>query len=152
MTARRAQTVLLTFDASHTYTKLHRRKQGAARRFHHSSMVAGAPVAAAGQMVVHKGRLLKVSNESGHFAPPPSCLTPLLARMSEMGVASLHAVRIEPVLTPITQSSPPLTGELGRPGSWGVARPLSADERSTRPIKSPVARRRRSAEVTGASS
>ena len=38
-------------------------------RFHHSSFVAGAAVAAAGEMRIHHGQLLTLSNKSGHYTP-----------------------------------------------------------------------------------
>jgi hypothetical protein len=38
-------------------------------RFHHSSLVAGQPVAAAGEIVVHEGTLMLLSNKSGHYRP-----------------------------------------------------------------------------------
>lgn len=38
-------------------------------RFHHSSLLAGAPVAAAGEMEVIKGVLTEINNCSGHYWP-----------------------------------------------------------------------------------
>jgi hypothetical protein len=37
--------------------------------FHHSSFLAGADVAGAGEMKVDKGRLIAISNKSGHYRP-----------------------------------------------------------------------------------
>jgi hypothetical protein len=39
--------------------------------FNHSSLVAGEPVAAAGEMKVNNGRLEIISNKSGHYVPKP---------------------------------------------------------------------------------
>ena len=62
----------------------------------HSSLVAGGPVAAAGILTVARGRVLCLSNESGHYAPPPSCLTAVLEQLRELGVAHLDEVLVEP--------------------------------------------------------
>jgi hypothetical protein len=43
-----------------------RHEQG---KFHHSSLVAGAPVAAAGEIVVKNGVLKKLTDRSGHYRP-----------------------------------------------------------------------------------
>jgi len=61
---------------------------------HHSSLVAGAAVAAAGEMTVKNGALLSVSNWSGHYAPRPSCLRVLLDKLEEMGVSGLGHVQV----------------------------------------------------------
>lgn len=42
--------------------------------FHHSSFLAGAPVAAAGELKVEKGVVELLSNESGHYLPPAEYL------------------------------------------------------------------------------
>jgi hypothetical protein len=39
-------------------------------RFHHSSFLAGGPVAAAGEIVARQGRVLLVSDHSTHYRPP----------------------------------------------------------------------------------
>ena len=61
----------------------------------HSSLMAGHAVAAAGMMIINRGRLLCVSNESGHYAPPPSSLRAVIERLAEMGVAGLENVRLD---------------------------------------------------------
>jgi hypothetical protein len=38
-------------------------------RFHHSSLAAGEPVAAAGETKVEQGVLILISNKSGHYRP-----------------------------------------------------------------------------------
>lgn len=55
-------------------------------KFHHSSLVAGAPVAGAGDMTVIDGDLLEISNSSGHYRPPSKSLAHVVARLTEMGV------------------------------------------------------------------
>jgi hypothetical protein len=72
----------------------------APNRFHHSSFVAGAPVIAAGEMRVHRGKLVAITNRSGHYAPPPSCLHLVMQRLKALGVGSLHDVKVEPVEPP----------------------------------------------------
>ena len=58
----------------------------------HSSLVAGAAVMAAGQIVVHDGRVVELSNESGHYTPSPSSLQVVMRRLGEQGVAHLDSV------------------------------------------------------------
>ena len=54
--------------------------------FHHSSLVAGAPVAGAGDMTVIDGELLELSNSSGHYRPPAESLTNVVTRLTELGI------------------------------------------------------------------
>ena len=54
--------------------------------FHHSSLVAGGPVAAAGEMVIDQGRPIEITNVSGHYRPPPATLDVMKERLGEMGV------------------------------------------------------------------
>ncbi len=65
-------------------------KQGT---FHHSSLVAGQPVAGAGDMTVIDGEVLELSNSSGHYRPPPRSLKQVQARLEEMGL-KLDGVKI----------------------------------------------------------
>ena len=64
--------------------------------FHHSSLLAGAPVAAAGDMTIINGKLLAISNSSGHYRPPPASLDRVLQRLAAMGVP-LAKVKVTPV-------------------------------------------------------
>jgi len=61
--------------------------------FHHSSLVAGAPVAGAGDMTVIDGDLLELSNSSGHYRPPSESLERVAARLTELGV-DMAAVKV----------------------------------------------------------
>ena len=54
---------------------------------HHSSLVAGGDVIAAGELFVMSGRLLSISNESGHYHPPPVSVEVTLRGLRIMGVA-----------------------------------------------------------------
>ena len=55
-------------------------------RVHHSSLLAGAPVAAAGTLAIEQGRLKKMSNYSGHYRPGAKTLEALRARLRQMGI------------------------------------------------------------------
>jgi hypothetical protein len=54
--------------------------------FHHSSFVAGAPVAAAGDFTIEQGRISRISNYSGHYKPPAETLERVKTRLTELGV------------------------------------------------------------------
>ncbi len=54
--------------------------------FHHSSLLAGADVLAAGDMTIAQGQLVKISNISGHYRPKPSSIALVLQRLKDMGV------------------------------------------------------------------
>jgi hypothetical protein len=57
---------------------------GRQNTIHHSSFLAGAPVAAAGEIKVVNGRLVSVSNGSGHYRPPPGYLINFLKALRRM--------------------------------------------------------------------
>ena len=63
-------------------------------RFHHSSLAAGAPIAAAGEMIIFAGKLYAINNRSGHYRPPPLALERVLKVLTQMGV-SLDGVLIK---------------------------------------------------------
>ena len=147
--------LLLTFDWASTYQQRHSAQgsRGAApatrssnkgsggpsqrppQSYHHSSMMAGAPVSAAGQMKIQDGRLLSLNNESGHYCPPASCLRTVLSRLREMGVASLESVTLECTHSPLTQTAAGAATYAGAPTHG----PSRADE-PQRPTQ-PTARR-----------
>jgi len=54
--------------------------------FHHSSFLAGRPVAGAGEMVVENGRILLLTDRSGHYQPPPEFQQQVLRVLAEEGV------------------------------------------------------------------
>ena len=62
--------------------------------FHHSSFTAGGPVAMAGDMRVFNGELVEISNQSGHYRPPPAAFTQTLDRLKELGI-DLKKVKVE---------------------------------------------------------
>ncbi|MEW5755123.1 MAG: RHS repeat-associated core domain-containing protein [Pseudomonadota bacterium] len=55
--------------------------------FHHSSLSSGNPVASAGTLQVAHGRLLEVSNQSGHYAPSQTLNNQLFAELENRGMA-----------------------------------------------------------------
>lgn len=62
--------------------------------FHHSSLAAGQPVAAAGEMIIFAGKLYAINNRSGHYHPPPIALKRTLKVLTELGV-NLNGVLIK---------------------------------------------------------
>ncbi len=54
--------------------------------FHHSSLLAGGAVAGAGELQVQQGKLLAISNKSGHYRPPLSSMTQVLAELQDQYV------------------------------------------------------------------
>ena len=55
-------------------------------RLHHSSLAGGAPVAAAGEMIIFKGKLYAINNRSGHYRPPPVTLERVIKALKRRGV------------------------------------------------------------------
>lgn len=55
-------------------------------QFHHSSFLAGGPVAGAGEIVVRDGFVIRVNNGSGHYKPDAAMARQVLARLREMGL------------------------------------------------------------------
>lgn len=53
--------------------------------FHHSSFLAGEPVAAAGTAWFENGKLIQVDNRSGHYKPPSETLKTLLKAIQAQG-------------------------------------------------------------------
>ena len=54
--------------------------------FHHSSFVAGAPVAGAGELYAKEGTLTEISDQSGHYEPGPEFTAQVLRRLRDLGV------------------------------------------------------------------
>jgi hypothetical protein len=55
-------------------------------KFHHSSLLAGGNVALGGEMVVHGGHIVSMTNKSGHYAPTPAHLRQFLHILQKKGV------------------------------------------------------------------
>lgn len=62
-------------------------------RFHHSSFLAGAPVAGADKLEVSHARLLFLSDHSGHYMPDPEFLEQVVERLTRDGI-DLSSVEI----------------------------------------------------------
>jgi RHS repeat-associated protein len=63
--------------------------------FHHSSLLAGQPVAAAGTLSVENGKLLSVSNQSGHYQPSQKHNNQLFEELEKKGVDSKQLDKVE---------------------------------------------------------
>jgi hypothetical protein len=55
-------------------------------KIHHSSFLAGAPVAAAGEIVARDGRVVRVTSRSGHYKPPMCLMDQLRTELERRGV------------------------------------------------------------------
>ncbi|MEX0731840.1 MAG: hypothetical protein WD057_13680, partial [Aquisalimonadaceae bacterium] len=62
-------------------------------KFHHTSFLAGQPVAAAGEIEVRDGEIKFVNRRSGHYQPTASQLNQVLHQLHESGV-SMNGVGI----------------------------------------------------------
>jgi len=60
--------------------------------FHHSSFLAGAPVACAGEIRVRHGKLTYLSNKSGHYWPRPGHLLQCMEQLAKKGVNYTYPV------------------------------------------------------------
>jgi hypothetical protein len=56
------------------------------RVFHHSSFLAGAPVAGAGELVVKNGRIELLSDCSGHYQPGQARTQQVLHQLASQGI------------------------------------------------------------------
>lgn len=61
--------------------------------FHHSSLLAGRPVAGAGEMEVQNGVLKALSNRSGHYRPTPAMDSQVARQLERQGVDLSKVVR-----------------------------------------------------------
>jgi hypothetical protein len=55
-------------------------------KFHHTSFLAGQPVAAAGEMEVRNGEIVEMSRRSGHYHPSKEQLTQAATHLRSLGV------------------------------------------------------------------
>jgi hypothetical protein len=54
--------------------------------FHHSSFLAGQPVAGAGEIAVDNGKVIFISDKSGHYTPTPNFRQQVLDQLAAQGV------------------------------------------------------------------
>ena len=75
---------------------------------HHSSLLAAAPVLAAGELVLDKGQLLSISNSSGHYKPAPESLDVALEILKRLKVDLSQTERVEigPTGLPLRKPNP----------------------------------------------
>jgi len=55
-------------------------------QLHHSSMVAGEDIIAGGTMKLKNGKLVKITNQSGHYKPKPYTLDTALKKLKALGI------------------------------------------------------------------
>ena len=55
---------------------------------HHSSLLSGASVSAAGEMIIFEGRLYGINNYSGHYQPPPIVIERTLKVLRSHGIST----------------------------------------------------------------
>ncbi len=53
--------------------------------FHHSTFLAGAPVASAGEMLIIDGLIVYLDNASGHYRPPSGIAQQIVHRLKFLG-------------------------------------------------------------------
>ena len=63
--------------------------------FHHSSFLAGGPVAAAGEIQVLNGAVMAVSNRSGHYTPDHTYTQQFVEQLWRKGVKNTADIKIE---------------------------------------------------------
>tara|TARA_B110000196_G_C20815034_1_gene506521 strand:- start:364 stop:681 length:318 start_codon:yes stop_codon:yes gene_type:complete len=51
----------------------------------HNELAGNAPVIAAGEMVLSRGRMHSISNRSGHYRPAPECLRVVISLLRSKG-------------------------------------------------------------------
>ena len=67
----------------------HAASAGTLPALNHAVLARSQPVVAAGIMTICNGHLTHLSNESGHYTPPASCLRSVLDKLYKLGVDSL---------------------------------------------------------------
>jgi RHS repeat-associated protein len=75
--------------------------------FHHSSFLAGSNVASAGEMVVHDGKIVEVSNTSGHYKPAQSLNDQIFTELDDKGMSKSDIGNI--TRTGISDSGKPMS-------------------------------------------
>ncbi|MFQ6395642.1 hypothetical protein ACLMAJ_19530 [Nocardia sp. KC 131] len=61
-------------------------KMSMSGKFHHSSLMAGGPVAGAGAMRVIQGKLQRLTDESGHYRPPRYFTRQVIEYLRDQGI------------------------------------------------------------------
>jgi hypothetical protein len=74
---------IFVMDATGEFFAAHNQIIG---QFHHSSLAAGEPVAAAGELLVLGGLLIEISNKSGHYRPGRLFMDQAIDSLARKGV------------------------------------------------------------------
>ena len=64
-------------------------------RFHHSTLVGGEPVLAAGEIVVRNGKVVEISNASGHYKPHVNNLRWMVDELGRAGALAPRFMAID---------------------------------------------------------
>ncbi|KAF4148073.1 hypothetical protein GN958_ATG02767 [Phytophthora infestans] len=83
---------------------LGRKRKG---RFHHSSFVSGAPILAAGKIIIKNGIIIAVEPHSGHFKPRLENVLALCSILANHGVDIDHIAFVKPKKWVCTWPFPP---------------------------------------------
>ncbi|HST67716.1 MAG TPA: hypothetical protein VLM05_21275, partial [Mycobacteriales bacterium] len=54
--------------------------------FHHSSLLGGKPVSAAGELEVRNGELVRLTDQSGHYRPTQAMTQQMVQRLRDAGI------------------------------------------------------------------
>ena len=104
---------------------------------HHSSLVGGAAVAAAGTMRIREGVVVAVDNASGHYRPPGSTLQLVMGRLEALGVGGLEQVEVIDITAAATTRRTP-SATLSAPGT---AHPMELTKSHTGLVQRPTVQR-----------
>jgi hypothetical protein len=86
---------IFVMDDDGTFYASKRQRVG---EFHHSSLVAGGPVAAAGEIEAQNGQLLAISDKSGHYRPGRAFTQQAIDELTKNGV-DISKVKLNIVAT-----------------------------------------------------
>ena len=81
---------IFVMDADGNFYAAKDHRQG---KFHHSSLVAGAPVAAAGELAVVRGILIAISDKSGHYRPRRPFTAQAIDRLEKNNISLQRVTR-----------------------------------------------------------
>ncbi len=68
------------------YGRIYASKYQAVGKFHHSSILGGKPVASAGEITVQNGKIIEISNRSGHYQPTQQTNSQVINELKNRGV------------------------------------------------------------------
>lgn len=68
------------------YGKIYASNFQSVGKFHHSSFLGGKPVSAAGEITVKNGRIVEISNRSGHYQPTQQMNSQVINELKSKGL------------------------------------------------------------------